>query len=75
MTRDECINIIQPLFPADSQYLSTADIGRRLLDQARRDCNNWRHEPLDVLERYAQLCIEEEQRQQRQQRRNHDHGI
>ena len=58
MDRDRAIKIIEALFPADSRWPDTAKIGRELLEQAKRDCNNWRTESTNVLIRYAQLCIE-----------------
>jgi len=62
MTREEAIRCIESLYPADSVYEPTAKIGNVLLDQARREVNGWRTEPTDVLVRYAQLCIETENR-------------
>jgi hypothetical protein len=61
--RTKLIETIDGLFPADCHYPRTAETGRELLEQARRDVENWRHEPLVVLRRYAQLCQEEERRQ------------
>ena len=58
MTREEAINHIENLFPVDSEYESTSKTGQRLLDQAKRDAANWRHEPTEVLVRYAELCID-----------------
>lgn len=64
LSRDEAIKIIQELFPADSRHMHAADTGRRLLDQARREVEDWRNEPTPVLLRYAWLCAEEDRRQQ-----------
>ena len=61
MTREEAIRNIEGLFPADSQYPDNAEKGQALLEQAKRETNNWRNEPDAVLIRYAQLCIAEEQ--------------
>lgn len=58
MDRDRAVEIIEALFPADSQWPDTAKIGRELLEQAKRDCNNWRAESTNVLIRYAQLCMD-----------------
>ena len=58
MTRDEAIEIIELLFPADSEYPDTAVLGQKLLKQARREVTGWKTEPTEVLIRYAQLCIE-----------------
>ena len=64
--RENAINEIEGLFPADSGYPDTAEIGQRLLEQAKREVAGWRTEPTEVLARYAQLCISEERRQGRQ---------
>ena len=57
--REEAIRHIEMLFPADSGYEKTAEIGRRLLDQAKRAVGGWRTESTAVLIRYADLCIRE----------------
>lgn len=56
-TRQQAINTIEYLYPADSQFPSTAKDGRKLLEQARGK-TNWRNEPDEVLIRYAELCQE-----------------
>lgn len=61
MDRNKAIQIIEGLFPADSEYPDTAEIGKKLLTQAKT--KSWRDEPIDVLIRYANLCLQEEQRQ------------
>lgn len=64
MDRQEAIQHIEALYPADSGYEDTAEIGQRLLRQAKRESNiGWQDEPDAVLIRYAELCIEEENRQ------------
>ena len=65
MDRDQAIAIIEGLFPTDSQYVETNNIGKRLLEQAKRDTEGWRNEPTPVLIRYAELCQAEEIRQDR----------
>jgi len=60
MEREEAIDKIEMLFPADSEYQDTAEVGQRLLDQAKREVSGWRTEPIEVLVRYAQLCIQRE---------------
>lgn len=60
MTRDEAIKNIEALYPTDSQYPDTAQIGQELLSQAKREVNGWRTEPTAVLVRYAELCINKE---------------
>lgn len=57
MDREEAIQHIESLFPADSGYEDTAEIGQELLDRAKREVSGWRTEPTEVLIRYAQLCI------------------
>ena len=57
MTREEAIQQIEGLFPADAEYEDTAEIGQQLLEQAKREVSGWRTEPTEVLVRYAQLCM------------------
>ena len=60
--REECISIIEAMFPADcEEYPDVAAIGCDLLDQARAACpggRTWRDESLEVLRIYADLCVE-----------------
>ena len=65
--RQRAINTIEALYPPDSPYDPT--IGRELLEQARRECNDLRNEPTPILVRYAQLCQEMERRQNREAER------
>lgn len=58
MTREEAIRNIEDLYPADSRYEDTAEVGRQLLEQAKHEVCGWRTEPTEVLIRYAELCIE-----------------
>lgn len=61
MNRDEAIQTIEGLYPADSEYDDTAAIGEVLLRQARFGrAHDWRNEPTDILVRYAELCISKE---------------
>ncbi|MCP3923374.1 MAG: hypothetical protein GY714_12390 [Desulfobacterales bacterium] len=57
MNREEAIQIIEQLFPADSH-----ETGKDLLAQAKSEIKGWRREPTPVLIRYAQLCMERENR-------------
>ena len=66
MDRQQAINIIEGLYPVDSQYSETNTIGERLLSQAKRECENWRTLPDAILFRYADLCQQEEDRATRQ---------
>lgn len=64
--RAKAIRVIADLFPADSEYPRTAEIGRNLLQQAQEEVKqDWRNLPLGVLLRYADLCREEEFNQSR----------
>ncbi len=63
MTREEAIQEIEGLFPVDSQYEKTNEVGEKLLAQAKREINGWRTEPTGVLIRYAELCIAKERQQ------------
>lgn len=75
MSRATWIADIETRYPADADNPIVADIGQRLLEQARRECNNWRQAPLDVLERYAQLCRDKEATLARHGERNAERGI
>ena len=65
MDRSEAISTIEALFPADSQYEDSREIGKRLLEQAESEVNGWRNKPDEVLIRYAELCMQEDERQTR----------
>ena len=54
MTREEAIQIIENLYPADSKFIDTAEVGRELLAKAMANC--WWAEPTKVLLEYARLC-------------------
>lgn len=61
MTKDEAIRHIESLWPQDSEYKDTQEIGQYLLDIAKEECGlSWRDEPESVLIRYAELCLERE---------------
>lgn len=62
MTREEAIQQIETLWPADSIYDDTATAGKKLLEQAKRNVGSWRNEPDDVIMEYAMLCIQKERR-------------
>lgn len=59
MNREEAVAIISATYPADSEYGSTAELGRYFLDQAKSEAIGWRSEPTEVLARYAELCLNE----------------
>jgi len=63
MDKGKAIQIIESLFPADSQYPKTRKTGLRLLEQAKQNVENWRDLPEKILFEYARLCEEEEKRQ------------
>ena len=61
MNREQAISTIEALYPIDSQYADTNEIGERLLAQAKREVEDWRTTLSDaVLIRYADLCQQEE---------------
>ena len=60
MNRKEAISHIENLYPADCEYEDTATIGKQLLEQAKSEVAGWRTEPTEVLIRYAQLCIRQD---------------
>ena len=62
MDRNYAINVIEDMFPVDSDYPKTAEIGEKLLKQAKLEVIGWRTEPTAVLIKYAQLCIDEDNR-------------
>ncbi len=57
MNRKQAIETIEAMYPPESE------IGEKLLQQAKNDCNSWKNLPDDVLSRYADLCQQEETRQ------------
>jgi hypothetical protein len=65
MDRKQAISTIEALFPVDSDYPDTREVGERFLEQAKRECENWRNLPDNILFRYADLCQQEENRQAR----------
>ncbi len=68
MSIQEAIETIEALYPPDSQFEGTNQIGEELLQQAKRDAGyhaSWQELPGSVLLRYAELC---EQRVRQQQR-------
>lgn len=60
MDREKAIETIEMLYPADCEYLDTAEIGQKLLEQAKQEVAGWRTEPTEVLIRYAELCRQKE---------------
>ncbi len=59
MDRDDAIGIIDALYPTDSEFEGTNQIGAKLLAQAKTEVRvslTWRNEPTKVLVRYAELC-------------------
>jgi hypothetical protein len=67
--RNLAIRTIESTFPADAVGPITSDIGRKLLQRARDECTDWRHERIDILIRYAELCIDENERMNERARR------
>ena len=65
MNRKEAITEIEALYPTDSQYPKTNEVGERLLKQAKMEKESWRTESTEVLIRYAELCQQEEKTQNR----------
>lgn len=53
------------LFPADSKYPNTQQVGIRLLEQAKKNVEEWRDLPDKVLFEYARLCRKEELAQEK----------
>ena len=65
MDREEAIQHIKSLFPADSEYEDTAEIGQELLERAKHEVSGWQTEPTEVLIRYAELCIRKDNQNMR----------
>lgn len=63
--RERLIQNIEGLFPPDSDFIETAKVGQRLLDQAERDVATWKTKPIEVLRRFSLLCEHEDNRQAR----------
>ena len=58
-TREDAIQVIEGLWPVDSQFIETAQIGQQLLNEARDrvGASDWRLESEEVLLAYAMLCL------------------
>jgi len=64
MKKEKIIKIIEGLYPADSIYPETKEVGILLLKKAKIDLYcNWRCLPKKDLIKYANLCLEEECRE------------
>lgn len=75
MDRKRAIEVIECLYPADSDNPHSAKTGKGLLLQAKDEVNNWRNEPTPVLIRYSQLCIELEREQDRKAGKKYEGGL
>lgn len=60
--RDNWIQSIDSMFPIDSPYEKTNEIGRRLLIESIEE-SDWRLLPDEILVIYAQKCLAEDNRQ------------
>ncbi len=57
MNIEEAIDDIEALYPTDSPFPDTNEIGKELLNQAIEEVySDWRNLPEEVILRYAQLC-------------------
>ncbi len=65
--REKAIITIHGLYPPDTQWDDTNEIGQRLLKQAK--INTWKNEPDEVLFEYARLCEIENDREVREAKR------
>jgi len=74
MTREQAIQEIEYSFPADSQYPKPREKGIELLEQAKRNTNDWRNLPDETLFEYARLCREEERREAVKFERQYPHN-
>lgn len=55
----ELIDSIEGLYPVDSQYESTNEVGKQLLMEAIEEFN-WRNLPEELLAMYERKCIKQE---------------
>lgn len=60
--REESIKIIEKLYPADSEYTVTKQVGIGLLLKAI-DLIGWRELPTSIITEYAKLCRNEKSSQ------------
>jgi len=67
--RERAISNISALYPADSEFEKSREIGIQLLEEAKRNTTNWRNLPDETLFEYERLCIEENRKQEEQQKR------
>lgn len=63
MNRNEAIEIINFLYPADSTFQEANAIGKELLKEAREFVNKWQSESTEILVKYAELCQEYENKE------------
>jgi len=56
--RKKIIQDIDNHYPIDSDFDSTNNIGKELLIEAILDSGNWRDFPIEILERWRDLCFE-----------------
>jgi hypothetical protein len=67
MTKHEAITSIGGLYPSDSEFPKTNEIGRKFMLQAMDEVRfNWRELPENVLTRWAELCEAKEAHDQRE---------
>jgi len=58
MKKSEAIDIIKGLYPTDSPYPDTNEVGKKLMLEAIEETRfDWRDLPIHVLVRYAEKCI------------------
>lgn len=67
MGKKESINTISSLYPSDSQFPDTNEIGKQFMLESMVEVGfDWRNLPDDVLERWAEKCISREMQFDRQ---------
>ncbi len=55
MNKQNFIETVESLFPIDSKFMVTSEIGKRLLMEAIEE-SNWRDLPREILSLYAAKC-------------------
>jgi hypothetical protein len=62
MNKDEAINHINQLYPIDSQFTDTNEVGKQLMVEAMEEVGfDWRTLPEPVLIRWAEKCLQKDE--------------
>jgi hypothetical protein len=61
MDKQDFIHTIKALYPIDSQFQDTSEVGKKLLIEAIEE-SDWRDLPVEILSLYAAKCEYEHNR-------------